>query len=124
MIIFAGMLFFSFQSSTYAAAIGTQLKVPETGWTRFNDNVIKVYYTGNWVTPALSGYYGGTIKSTADIGSKVMFRFYRTKIRIISDSSSSETHTSKAEIQIDGTKENFHINYVNEGYHLFMKKLD
>ncbi|MEK4993261.1 fibronectin type III domain-containing protein [Paenibacillus sp. FSL H7-0918] len=125
MVIFAGVLFFSFQSSIYAAGVGSKLSAPEAGWTRYNDNVKGVYYTGNWVTPALPGYYGGSIKSTATVGSKAMFRFYGTKIRIISDSSNSATHTSKAEIQIDGVKANFHINYTNEGYqYLVFEKVD
>ena len=89
------------------ATIGQQLLQPEMGWRRYDDtnsiNFIK--YTGNWTLSANSGYYGGNVKATNVVGDKVVFVFYGTKIRLITDIFTNKT--KMALIKIDNIEETY-----------------
>jgi len=83
------------------ATIGQALTAPETGWKRYDDTDSRISYNGTWVTSSgNSSYYNNLMHYSSVPGSKVLFKFYGTKLRIISQLFSvSDTDTI---IMIDG----------------------
>ncbi|WP_286904453.1 Ig-like domain-containing protein [Clostridium sp. UBA1652] len=78
-----------------AATVGQVLTSPETGWRRFDDTDSRIKYMGeNMAGPPkntnyFNGGYNGYLFSDKSLldSNYVKFRFYGTKIRIISDQS-------------------------------------
>lgn len=94
------------------ATIGQPLTAPETGWKRYEDNLSYFVYSGN-------GWSSGTNASASGSNwhqlnnntttSSVKFKFYGTKIRVISWLGSAYTPES-LDIHIDGENNTFTIN--------------
>lgn len=106
MIVFAGTLFFSLQTNTYAAAVGNKLTTPEAGWERYDDTHPAIKYEGEW-TFRDSGVkndkfiYLGTDHYTTSVGAKAAFKFKGTKLRLLAQQyiGSSDNIT----VNVDGT---------------------
>lgn len=106
LVIFAGVLFFSGQTNTYAAAVGTKLIAPEAGWKRYDDTIPAIKYEGIW-TARNSGsqndpfVYLGTDHYTTSIGAKASFKFKGTKIRLLAQQYSGSS--ANITVKVDGT---------------------
>lgn len=109
--------------SSFAATVGQKLTASETGWQRFDDtNAAITYSPGGWGSNSSASYYNGSIKGTNAIaGTSASFSFYGTKIRIITDGTT--THTAKEEITIDGKTEYFSLKYAAGYQYLSYEKL-
>lgn len=117
MVIFVGVLFFSVQTNTYAAAVGDKLTAPEAGWTRYDDTNPAIVYTDGydvsyrWVNANL---YNGSASPNANDNKpatskgKVRFKFVGTKFRIIAVGGSNRA--SNVDIYVDGVKNSFALN--------------
>jgi hypothetical protein len=81
------------------AVIGDILSSPEDGWRRFNNNDPKIFYDLSYSNKAVSGYYNGDRHATTTVGGVMKFRFFGTKFRIISGTSTAET---AIEVFVDG----------------------
>ena len=67
-----------------AATVGQQLKSPENGWQRIDDNDSKfMREDSGWSNASDAGRYKGNIWNSKSSGAKITFAFYGTKIRII-----------------------------------------
>ncbi|MBY0012653.1 fibronectin type III domain-containing protein [Paenibacillus typhae] len=106
MVIFAGVLFFSVQTNTYAA---TKLTAPEAGWKRYDDtNGAFVYLGENWIyqTGSASLFNSTQHYSSQGMGgNEVRFKFYGTKMRLIS--STGPAFANDISVIIDGVSEKF-----------------
>ncbi|AIQ31265.1 hypothetical protein P40081_26195 [Paenibacillus sp. FSL P4-0081] len=107
LVIFTGILFFTVQTSTYAAAVGDQLTSPEAGWKRYDDTHAGLKYTGSWYTATGTSYYNGSAKVTTKAADNnyVSFSFYGTELRLIADRN-TDRHSDNT-ITIDGVTETF-----------------
>ncbi|MEK3673509.1 fibronectin type III domain-containing protein [Paenibacillus sp. FSL R10-2771] len=105
LVIFAGVLFFSGQTNTYAAAVGDQLTTQEAGWIRYDDTDVGLKYAGSWYKASNVGYYNGgmAVTGNATNGNTVSFTFYGTKLRVIADFYSSR-HSNNT-VTVDGVTE-------------------
>lgn len=74
---------FSFQSSVYAASIGSKLPTAEAGWQRVIDTNPLITYEGTWTTYTNSIYSTGSAHAATANGSVAKFWFEGTKIRVI-----------------------------------------
>ncbi|MEK3786526.1 fibronectin type III domain-containing protein [Paenibacillus sp. FSL K6-1230] len=83
-------------TKTYAANIGTVLKNPENGWTRYDD----AYVTGTIPPGTSPNYYRSTGKWTQTPGQNITFDFYGNQIRLLTYT--SKEHASEVSITIDG----------------------
>lgn len=106
LVIFAVVLFFSVQTNTYAA---TKLTAPEAGWKRYDDsNGTFVYLGENWIyQTATANLYNSThhYSSQSKGGNEVRFKFYGTKMRLIS--STGSTFANDISVIIDGVSQQF-----------------
>jgi hypothetical protein len=102
-----------------AATVGQQLTSPEEGWQRFDDLDPNLTYSGVWVNDNNSSYShyfwkGGSSGSWGGSNpSSISFKFYGTKIRLL-----SPTYTNKRTdntIIIDNISETF-SEYASSGY--------
>ncbi|AWX59132.1 hypothetical protein AB432_003735 [Brevibacillus brevis] len=97
--------------------IGQQYTAPENGWIRIENNSPKLIYEGAWVSGSNTSTSGGNWHQLS--GNKtpasVKFRFYGTKIRIISVCNSAYT-PDPIDIYIDGVKYSTLINDRNSLY--------
>ncbi|MEA4834955.1 MAG: hypothetical protein VB133_07470 [Anaeromusa sp.] len=82
-------------------AVGDQLLVPATGHVRF-DVPGCVTANGTWITDAFSGYYGGTILDTNEVGSSLDFTFTGTSIEITGVTDYRTILQTTAQLWIDG----------------------
>ena len=92
-------------NKVYAATVGATLTNPESGWQRIDEkNNTNLVYTGSWVynISDLPGRWGGTIAGSAT-GTSVKFKFYGTKLRIISENVVG--HSTNVGISIDSGSE-------------------
>ncbi|WP_223553112.1 hypothetical protein [Lysinibacillus sphaericus] len=89
--------------------IGKILTSPESGWKRIEETDASFTYEGTWGSRSAGAYSGGTQKTQANtvLGNKIKFKFYGTKIRIISTFYPS--YTPKARIIINGKAEYFSL---------------
>lgn len=100
---------FSGQTNTYAAAVGTKLIAPEAGWMRYDDSHSAFTYLGaNWIYDSgvanlynLNHHYSAKGKG----GNEVSFKFYGTKLRLISSTGSD--FANDISVNIDGISEQF-----------------
>lgn len=80
------------------ATIGEVLSQPEEGWRRYDDTNINFIYTGTWGSSSITTLsYGSTGRWSGD--GAVGFKFYGTKLRIIS---TKYTNRDITRITIDG----------------------
>lgn len=102
------MIFCVAPRSAFAVTVGQQLTAPESGWQRIDDANSNINYS-NSATLNYSTLYNGSDHYLYPIGSSdvtVSFKFYGTKLRLIS--SSSQYYLTNAAIQIDNLpKETF-----------------
>jgi hypothetical protein len=85
------------------ANIGDQLLAPEAGWSRFDNDNIKIEYTGAWSNSVSTKYWNGSRKQSTSIGSSFSFKFYGTRLRIIAESNINRSND--IELNIDGNIE-------------------
>lgn len=90
------------------ANIGQQLLSPEAGWRRYNETDSNLIFSGSWASTNDSGCYQGNEKYTSTIGSSVRFKFYGTKLRIITYVLYNRANSVK--INIDGEDYFFSVN--------------
>ena len=81
-------------------SIGQALTVPETGWTRYDDSDVRLKHNGTWSVDTSVAYNGGNILYTASALATLTFKFYGTKLRIISSCYTNKS--SDIRISIDG----------------------
>ncbi|VBB08158.1 Hypothetical protein LUCI_3423 [Lucifera butyrica] len=91
------------------ATVGQQLTAPETGWKRYDTTDSGFNFSGDWQTVKNSdlpsgNYYDGSMLFTSSEG-KVAFKFFGTKLRIITDANTD--HSNKVQITIDGIVSEF-----------------
>jgi hypothetical protein len=112
MLLFMSILFLT-PSNAYAATVGQALTRPEDGWQRFDDTDSKIIYSGTWldgsVNSTASKLWNGTASmcwgGNAETQPTVTFKFYGTKIRLISESAFNRSIDNI--VIIDGKAENF-----------------
>lgn len=113
-----------------AADIGDLLVKAEDGWTRYDDTDSNIVYDNNWsgiVRNEYNKYNGGYHEnnaSTMKVGAKIKFKFYGTKLRILTWMWSDN---SGANVKIDGVDCGNYATYSKEPYggsRLFFEKTD
>lgn len=68
------------------ATIGQVLTTPESGWRRYDDQDSRIKYDGIGISKIDTGYYNSTMSYIqVDTIGKIIFKFYGTKFRILSD---------------------------------------
>ncbi len=89
--------------------IGQALTSPENGWRRIEENEPNFTYEGTWGLRSNTAYSGGSQKTQSNtvLNNKIKFKFYGTKIRIIS--SLYPSYTPKVKITIDGIEEYYSL---------------
>lgn len=82
--LLALVMLFALCSSVFAATVGQQLTTQEDGWRRYDDKASGFQYT-NFTNPRAEqpGNYQGTISYSNDKNPTIDFKFYGTKLRII-----------------------------------------
>lgn len=80
--------------------VGSTLTTPDTDWQRFDNTHPYVTYSGTWIANTAAGYYSGGNKVSNTVGSYFSFKFYGTKLRLISDMGTAGL--TNATIEIDG----------------------
>lgn len=84
------------------ASIGDQLLQPEAGWKRIDDTDTHFKYIGSgWVTSTNQYLYNGNEHATNRLGDTVSFKFYGTKLRVLSGKFTN--NPNNIDINIDGT---------------------
>lgn len=88
LLLFLSMLFMA-PVNTKAATIGQDLNAPDVGWQRFDDLDLRLQYSGNWYNDNKAGYShrfwkGGSSGSMGGSSVSISFKFYGTKLRIMS----------------------------------------
>lgn len=100
--------FFAFEGTiTHAATIGHQLTEPETGWKRYDPDIV-ADYVGRWMTAVDKNdrvFTGGSVKYTETNGDYLTFKFVGTKFRLIAETNSE--YSKEVEMNIDGNVEYF-----------------
>lgn len=91
------------------ATVGQPLTQPESGWRRIEETDSNFTYEGVWGSRSNSAYSGGSQKTQSNtvLNNKIKFKFYGTKIRIISTLYPS--YTPKVKIIIDGIEEYYSL---------------
>ncbi|WP_326514173.1 Ig-like domain-containing protein [Clostridium intestinale] len=87
-----------------AATVGQQLKSPEAGWRRYDDTDSKIIYSGNgWQIENNSVEYNSTMNyNVTDSNAKIRFKFYGSKLRLITDRNSNRSSSQVFNVSIDG----------------------
>ncbi|PZT52008.1 hypothetical protein [Paenibacillus silvae] len=106
---------FSFTTNTYAAtaSVGSVLKQPEEGWTRFDDRAPELVYSkDDWdliSNNETSGDYNKTaLGAKHKKKSEIKFKFEGSKIRLITNK--SDSYSKNVAISIDGNIDYFSAN--------------
>lgn len=86
------------------AQVGDVLALPEKGWARYDNNDVRIKYEGAWTHAGNNNDYNNTESYSNVAGSKIRFKFYGSKLRIIG---TQHTDSSAVEISIDGQVESF-----------------
>nr|DAQ97541.1 MAG TPA: carbohydrate esterase [Caudoviricetes sp.] len=82
--------------------VGDILTAPETGWKRIDDMDTHFKYVGRgWVTSTNQYLYNGNEHATNGLGDTVSFKFYGTKLRVLSGKFTN--NPNNIDINIDGT---------------------
>ncbi|WP_321993960.1 Ig-like domain-containing protein [Clostridium butyricum] len=93
-----------------SAKIGDRLLKPELGWKRYDDINEKISYVGNWSKNSSENYYKSSytycyVKNSEKNITYCTFKFYGTKLRIISEITNVSSNGIK--IDIDGKTESY-----------------
>ena len=109
-VVIAAFMFFSVSTSVFAAAIGSQLLQPESGWKRIDDHdsAIKLESSKPWAVADKDsrGILGEPYRYTVDANAKVSFSFYGTKFRLLHRT----YNTSRtAKVTVDGVPETYKL---------------
>lgn len=105
------------------ASVGQKLSEPEAGWKRYDDTYEHISYKDFSMSNITSAYNGTTMfNPTGSTLGEINFYFKGTSIRILSPNHPTY-RTSSAEIYIDGVKETFRTNYINDYTVLSYEKL-
>ncbi|SHI63866.1 Uncharacterized conserved protein YjdB, contains Ig-like domain [Clostridium cavendishii DSM 21758] len=87
-----------------SAKFGTQLLQPENGWKRYDDTNSYFQYNGeSWVAAEDGGGYEGSYHVAKTAGDKVLFKFYGTRFRIITNINKDRINDDTNQVKIDGT---------------------
>lgn len=86
-----------------------QLTEPDESWQRIDDANNNISYSGTWTTASHSSYYKGSEHMTTELNASVSFKFYGTKLRLISCTDSNRS--TETLITIDGTQYTFNPYY-------------
>ncbi|OOM70734.1 Ig-like domain-containing protein [Clostridium sp. BL-8] len=90
-----------------SAKVGYQLKLPEVGWKRYDDSDSRIKYGGSgWSKYNSSARYGGAETYTTTLNDYCGFKFYGTKLRIISIMNNDTSFS--IDVNIDGVMYNYH----------------
>lgn len=98
------MFLLSSPSKVEAATVGDRLTSPEIGWKRFDDKDPHFIYNGAWTIFNNSDHYNKSKHDSKALAS-VKFKFYGTKLRIISDK--NYDHSNNISIKIDGNEHSY-----------------
>ena len=82
-----------------AATVGQQLLQPEIGWRRYDDTDSKINYVGNWGIAPSANYYNNGDAYTRNKADSYNFKFYGSKLRLISNMAKDRVNTI---VNIDG----------------------
>ncbi len=88
-----------------SAKIGDLLKNPEKGWKRYDDSNSKIVYNGDMKVVKNYNYYNSQITNVYNAGDTMKFKFYGSKIRIMTDGNVDKPKT--VNINIDGEDYNY-----------------
>ena len=102
------------------ATVGQALTAPEAGWRRYNGQGTEIEFTGTWQTYTHAVCYNGDNIYTTDLNARASFRFYGTKLRIISF---RDPTRGEVKIVIDSVEETFSQNGSAMGQTLVYEKL-
>ncbi|MGE8038029.1 hypothetical protein [Lysinibacillus sp. NPDC093692] len=104
--------------------IGDILTSPESGWKRIEETDKIFTYEGTWGSRSNVAYSGGSQKTQINtvLSNKVKFKFFGTKLRIIS--TLFATYTPKVKISIDGKIEYYNLQGTSTNMALVYEKLD
>lgn len=102
------------------ATVGQALTAPEAGWRRYNGQGTEIEFTGTWQTYTHAVNYNGDNIYTTDLNARASFRFYGTKLRIISF---RDPTRGEVKIVIDSVEETFSQNGSAMGQTLVYEKL-
>ncbi len=90
-----------YPNATYAATIGNALPQPESTWKRFDDTNAAFQYKGSgFYTLNDSAFYNSTTHLTTIANDYITFKFYGTKLRLISET--AYNRPTNAKVTIDG----------------------
>ena len=84
------------------ATVGQPLTAPEAGWRRYDDNNGNISYSTGWEVWSDSYRYGGSCHFTTQANASVNFKFYGTKLRLISGHGNDHPNTNVIQVKIDG----------------------
>ncbi|WP_312113527.1 discoidin domain-containing protein [Brevibacillus reuszeri] len=109
------------------ATIGDQLITPETGWKRYDDNVVGFKYIGSgWKLGTSSNgsvnEYSQTQHFTNVVGDKVVFEFSGTKLRVIAQRNTNRS--TVVDIVLDGVTYTYSENGSLQSQTLLFEKTD
>ncbi|MEK5333461.1 discoidin domain-containing protein [Lysinibacillus sp. FSL W8-0992] len=106
------------------ANFGDTMNLPEKGWKRIEETDPCFTYEGVWGSRSNSSYSGGSQKTQSNniLGNKIKFKFFGSKIRIIT--SIYPTYTPKVKITIDGVEEYYSLQGTQVNISLVYEKLN
>lgn len=95
------------------ATVGQTLATPETGWRRYDDTDSRIKYDGIGVRKTGTGYYNSTMSYIqVDTIGKIIFKFYGTKFRILSDRYTEDrSSTILLSVYVDGVLSGTYTTY-------------
>ncbi|MCS1383598.1 Ig-like domain-containing protein [Lysinibacillus sphaericus] len=93
------------ESGYIITPIGSSLLQPEKGWNRFENNDTAIQYSSGWSLYSSSSNYSD--HRTTKLGETIKFKFYGTKLRIISPI--NYDLATEVTITIDGSSEKFSL---------------
>ena len=89
--------------SAEAASAQQKLWQCENGWQRIDDTNSNILYDGTWQISTDSSFWGDTDKYSSVVGDTIEFKFYGTKLRIITQL--WKYASNNTQISIDGVTE-------------------
>lgn len=101
-------IMFTSTSTMVFASVGQHLPNNQAGWTRFDDTDSALHYVGRWghdTYPSTNQLYKKTESSTIKAGDYLTFKYYGSKLRIIT--SMQNNLITDAIISVDGVQETF-----------------
>ncbi|ERK31326.1 Ig-like domain-containing protein [Clostridium intestinale] len=89
------------QAITYLGQVG---RTPDPGWRRYDDTDSKIIYSGSgWQVENNTVHYNSTEHyNGTDKDAKITFRFYGSKLRLITDRNSNRSSSQVINVSVDG----------------------